>query len=46
MHLLNNEEMIIVKGGGSNNVIWKLVGGIVMFVIGFIDGFISPRKCN
>lgn len=41
---LSNEELMNVKGGG-----WGLgllvVAGIV-FIIGVIDGYVRPLKCN
>jgi len=44
---LNNEEMLLVKGGGvSAKLLWKLIGGAVAFFIGVIDGIVNPRKCN
>lgn len=47
MQKLNNEEMLKVKGGGiSTRLIWGIIGGAVVFVIGVIDGIISPKKCN
>jgi lactobin A/cerein 7B family class IIb bacteriocin len=41
---MNKEELLNIKGGG-----WKSIGifaGIIIFAIGFIDGFINPIKCN
>jgi len=47
MQKLNNEEMLKVKGGGiSSKLIWGLVGGAIVFLIGLFDGIISPKKCN
>ncbi len=46
--VLNNEELKLIEGGGTAN---KLGIGIILttigtFIIGFIDGFLRPLKCN
>ena len=47
MKKLNNEEMISIKGGGiSSTFIWGIIGGAVVFLIGVLDGIVSPKKCN
>lgn len=47
MKNLNNEEMLVVKGGGfSSKLVWGIIGGAVVFLIGIIDGIVSPKKCN
>lgn len=46
MNRINNEKLRDVKGGGVN---WSLVAGIgavASFLVGLIDGFINPKKCN
>ena len=43
---LNNEEMLSVKGGAITTKIASLIGGAVIFLIGLVDGFINPKKCN
>ena len=44
---LNNEEMLVVKGGGiSSKLIWGIVGGVIVFALGIIDGIVNPKKCN
>lgn len=43
---LNQDEMKQVQGGGVN---WSLVAGIgavISFIIGVIDGYVNPIKCN
>ena len=45
MKNLNNEEMLVVKGGASKWV-WGIIGGIIVFAIGLIDGLVNPKKCN
>ncbi len=45
--ILNNEEMLEVKGGGINfKIIGAIIGGAITFIFGVIDGFLNPRKCN
>lgn len=41
---LTNKELKEIKGGGVGT--YLLIGGIVIFVIGVIDGYIRPLKCN
>ena len=43
---LNNEEMLNVKGGAITAKLASLIGGAVIFLIGLVDGFINPKKCN
>lgn len=46
MEVLSNEGLKEIKGGGIN---WSIVAGvsaISSFLIGIIDGFINPKKCN
>lgn len=42
---LKKEELIEIKGG-SIMIRFFIVGGIVSFIIGFLDGYIRPLKCN
>lgn len=46
MKVLNNEEMIKVKGGALSAGLKALLGGAVVFLIGLIDGLMNPQKCN
>lgn len=44
---LNNEELTTIKGGGiSSKLLWGIIGGTVVFLIGVLDGLVSPKKCN
>ena len=45
MQVLNNEEMISVKGGAFNLTIATAIAGVVVFLVGVIDGLIHPKKC-
>ena len=44
---ISNQELMNIRGGA---ITWKtlslIVGGVITFVIGFIDGFKRPLKCN
>ncbi len=44
MEILNNEEMMMVKGGGVG--LWGLIGAGIVFLIGVFDGITNPQKCN
>lgn len=44
--VLSNEELTEVVGGGIKLGVAIVVGAIVTFVIGVIDGFMRPLKCN
>lgn len=44
MNNLTTRELKKVKGGGIGGYI--LIGGIIIFIIGIIDGYIRPLKCN
>ena len=43
--MLNNNELLEIRGGVS----WTLataVVSIIVFIIGAIDGYLRPLKCN
>ena len=44
MEVLNNDEMLEVKGGGLG--FWIAVGAAVTFIIGVIDGITNPTACR
>lgn len=41
---LTTNELKNIKGGGAG--VYVLVGGIIVFIIGVIDGYVRPLKCN
>ena len=41
---LKREELSEIKGGSYIKLF--AIGGIVIFIIGFIDGYMRPLKCN
>lgn len=47
MNKLSNEELMEVTGGGAfSKLVWGVIGGVVVFLIGVLDGIVSPKKCN
>ena len=46
MQLLTSEELNMIKGGFSILNKIMILGGLITFIIGFIDGLIRPLKCN
>ena len=46
MNKLNNNEMLEVKGGAIKWGVIAGIGGFASFIIGVIDGWMNPKKCN
>lgn len=46
MILLNENELNNIHGGGFSYGIAMFIGGLITFVIGMIDGYVRPLKCN
>ncbi len=46
MKRLKKEEMQEINGGAVGFGFWALIGGGIVFMIGLIDGFVRPLKCN
>ena len=44
MEVLNNKDLKKINGGGVGS--WFLAGGIIVFLVGVIDGYVSPLSCN
>ncbi len=42
---VTDNELKTIKGGAGIGT-YILIGGLVVFVIGIIDGYIRPLKCN
>ena len=42
----SDRELYSVNGGGIGWGIAGLIAGLVTFVIGVIDGYVRPLKCN
>ncbi len=43
---LNNDEMMMITGGGVSKGILGIIGGAIVFLLGILDGFVHPTKCN
>lgn len=46
MNKLRKEEMLKINGGGLSFGLWALIGSGIVFMVGLIDGFVRPLKCN
>ena len=46
MKELTKEELKNINGGMAITAKIFLVGGIISFIIGVMDGFTRPLKCN
>lgn len=46
MNELKKSELMKVNGGGFGLGLGFLVGGLATFIIGVIDGYVRPLKCN
>ena len=47
MTKLSNDELESIKGSGiSWSIIGLAISGIISFIIGVVDGFKRPLKCN
>ena len=44
--VLQNEELMNITGGAVNYGVLAVIGGVVAFVIGVIDGYLRPLSCN
>ncbi len=44
--VLTNEELMYVTGGAVKLSVWAIVGGVITFVIGVVDGYLRPLACN
>lgn len=46
MKQLSNQELSNINGGFKWNVFGLIIGGLISFVAGIVDGFNRPQKCN
>lgn len=42
----SKEELLKINGGAISWTVMGIIGGVVVFVIGLVDGFLRPLKCN
>lgn len=43
---LTHKELMDIEGGSISFGIGLLVGAAIVFIIGVIDGYVRPLKCN
>lgn len=44
---LDDKDLILVRGGFDKGVsISIIVGGLIAFISGLLDGYINPKRCN
>ena len=46
MQKINNEDLKKINGGGMSFGIGALIGAGIVFLVGLVDGFVRPLKCN
>ena len=46
MEILENKELITIKGGSAHTALWFAVGTVITFLFGLFDGIVNPNKCN
>lgn len=46
MNKLNKVELMETSGGGISLGLGLLIGAGIVFIIGVIDGYVRPLKCN
>ena len=44
---LSDKDLILVRGGFEKGIgLSIIVGGLIAFISGILDGYINPKKCN
>lgn len=43
---LQDEELIELTGGAIKYGLLTVIGGVITFIIGIIDGYLRPLACN
>ena len=44
--VLSKEELHNIYGGGIKYGWYAVIGGLITFIVGVIDGYLGPLKCN
>ncbi len=44
--MLTDKELMDVSGGASKWFLGGIIGGIIVFLSGFLDGLQRPLSCN
>ena len=45
MNKISNQELKTIKGGAGVGT-YILIGGLIVFIIGVIDGYVRPLACR
>ncbi len=43
---LTTNELTMIKGGGLRHIILVGIAGLITLLIGVVDGYMNPQKCN
>ncbi len=43
---LRKEDMLKVNGGANAVLITTIIGTIITFIVGTLNGYSNPEKCN
>ncbi|MEE3342931.1 MAG: class IIb bacteriocin, lactobin A/cerein 7B family [Bacilli bacterium] len=46
MNKLNDKQIQSINGGAIKWGVIAGIGGLASFIIGMIDGWMNPKKCN
>ncbi len=44
--ILTEKELLKIEGGSINWTTISIIGTIVTFIAGLVDGYLRPIKCN
>lgn len=44
--IMKDNELLNITGGGFKTSLAIIVGSIIVFIAGIIDGYLRPLKCN
>ncbi len=44
--MLEKDELLLIKGGAADWVIIGIIGTLITFVVGVVDGYLRPLKCE
>lgn len=43
---MSDSKLSLITGGKTNYSLFMILGGLVTFLIGVINGFVHPSKCE
>lgn len=43
---LKKEDMLNINGGANAILITTIIGTIITFIVGTLNGYANPEKCN